>query len=366
MLRVIFINLAIMFGLLVLVELAFGTWFSETHALHQFTKPRDLRITRENPISDTPPMITYTRDVNGFRGLEASVGEIDLITVGGSTTDQRFLDDRATYQAQLKRLFGADGRDIVIANAGIDGQTSFGHIQNFAAWFDRIDGLKARYILYLVGINDGLILSERNAYDTLEPQSLRLRVQLFIREKSALYQMYLIFRNAVLAPEINHVFDQVNFATAPPFAIQPLRADDALRQPREQRALTALTERIETLATLTRAMGAEPIFVTQRSTAWTRREGKIVGVAGIAPGFHSPLVAQLGPLNGVDIYLIERAVADSILTGCDAAQAICFDLMAELDFDLAADYYDELHTNAAGAAKIAAYLYDKLSNLEGF
>ncbi len=366
MLKTILINLLVLLGVVVILELAFGTWFSDVHALHQFTKPRDLRIERDNPVSDTPATIVYSRDENGFRGLETDVGNIDIITVGGSTTDQRFLDDSQTYQASLNALFAQDGTPVSIANAGIDGQTTFGHIENFGSWFNLIGGLKTRYILFYVGINDALILAENKTFDVLEAQSERLKLQLFIREKSALYQLYLITKQAYLTPEIAHSFERVNLAIDPPFADTAKLAPEVLSNAETRNALAELTARIEDLSELTRAIGAEPIFVTQRSTAWTRQDGKVLGVTNIEPGFQSTLVNRYGPLNGIDIYDIERGVADAILGGCKASDAICFDLMAELEFDLETDFYDELHTTAAGSEKIAGYMHDKLKGLDGF
>lgn len=366
MLRTIFINILVLFGFVVILELVFGTWFSDVHALHQFTKPRDLRIERDNPIADSPATIIYTRDENGFRGLETDVSDIDIITVGGSTTDQRFLDDSQTYQASLTSLFAKDGTPVSIANAGIDGQTTFGHIENFASWFNLIDGLKPRYILFYVGINDALTLAKNQTFDVLEAESDRLKLQLFIREKSALYQVYLIVKQTYLTPEIAHSFTRVNLATNPPFADTAKRDPGTLDTAESRDALAALTARIEELSNLTRAMGATPIFVTQRSTAWTRQDDKVLGVVNIEPGFQSTLVDRYGALNGIDIYDIERSVADAILSGCDASGAICFDLMDDLDFDLETDFYDELHTTAEGSAKIAGYLHDKLIRIDGF
>jgi lysophospholipase L1-like esterase len=364
--RVILINLLILMGFLVVLELVFGTWFSDVHALHQFTKPRDLVIERANPVSDTLAVITYTRDANGFRGLDGEVSDIDVLTVGGSTTDQRFLDDSQTWQAALRGRFAEAGHPVSVANAGIDGQTTYGHIENFSSWFNLIDGLNARYVLFYVGINDALILAENRAFDTLEATSPRLKLQLFIREKSALYQLYLIAKRTWLTPEISHSFEKVNFATQPPFATSPKLSQEVLQSAETRSALAALTGRVEELARLSREMGAEPIFVTQRSTAWTRDSGQILGVENIDPGFHSTLVARFGPLNGIDIYRIERGVADAVLAGCQGAGATCFDLMRDLEFDLDQDFYDELHTTASGSEKIAGYLFDRLNGLEGF
>ncbi|MEB8386842.1 hypothetical protein OO012_06345 [Rhodobacteraceae bacterium KMM 6894] len=366
MLRVIAINLIVFAVLILALELIFGTWFSKTHALHQFTKPRNIALERPNPLGGEPAIVRYTRDANGFRGLDGNVGQIDILTVGGSTTDQRFLDDNATFQAQLQALFAQQGREVAIANAGIDGQSTFGHIANFDAWFSRIDGLHARYILFYVGINDALILSEKPEFDGLESAGRLRRIQLFIREKSAFYQLYLIAKQVLRPQQQNHHISQNNFAIAPPLATQGTLATDALQTPEITRALNILSANITTLADLSRDMGAVPIFVTQRSTAWAWQDGQLVGITDIVPGFLNRYTQRFGQINGIDIHQIERSIADRILTACQDAGALCFDLMGEVDFDLARDFYDEVHNTPQGAGIVARYLHDRLSAVDGF
>ncbi len=368
MLRLISINLIIFACLLIGLELVFGTWFSSAHALHQFTKPRNIALERPNPLGDVPSVIHYTRDANGFRGLSGAVSEIDLLTVGGSTTDQRYLDDAATFQARLATRFADEGRQIIIANAGIDGQSTFGHIANFEAWFNRIEGLSPRYILYYVGINDTLILSSKPEFDAIEASGRLRRIQLFIRDKSALYQLYLIGKQALRPSEEGHQLSHANFALpGASLTDTPTLMPGALEEDTEViRALETLGANIGTLAQLSRDIGAMPIFVTQRSAAWTQQDAKVMGIQHISPGFLNRYTARFGPINGVDLHTIESRIADTILTACEAAEAACFDLMREVSFDLARDFYDEIHNTALGAEVIAAYLQRKLSALDGF
>lgn len=171
MIRIVPINLGIMAVLLIALELVFGTWFSGGHALYQFTQMRNRVIVRDNPLPGGGDTITYTRDEYGFRGLQGPVSDIDLVTVGGTTTDQRWIDDSETFQTALGGMFDAAGQRVSIVNAGIDGQSSFGHIQNFPSWFSRIPGLHPTYILYYVGINDILKMSSMDMYDTVARDS---------------------------------------------------------------------------------------------------------------------------------------------------------------------------------------------------
>ncbi|WP_137111385.1 SGNH/GDSL hydrolase family protein [Rhodobacter sp. SY28-1] len=358
LLRLLAINFGILLVLVIGLELIFGSWFSKVHALHQFTMPRDWVITGPNLLSGEPAETTYSRDSNGFRGLNGDIGAIDIITVGGSTTDQRFLDDSQTYQAELIRLLNAAGHSAVIANAGIDGQSTFGHIHNFDSWFNRVDGLKTRYFLYYIGINDLVRIAQTDSYDALEAKGWKLRAKLYIREKSAFYQMYRMFKSMYLDHGLGHSINRTNIADAPPFATKPLLGQ--IETPEVRQAIVDLRARVRELNKLTVAFGAKAIFVTQRSAAWRRSAGDVVGVESVSGGFESELVGQFGPMNGVDIYRIERLVADGIMAECTAVGAVCFDLMEDVDFDPTRDFYDSIHTNASGSAVIAKYLSEKL------
>ena len=91
--------------------------------------------------------VRYTRDKHGLRGNYGNPSEIDFLTLGGSTTDQRNLSDDSTWQSILSHKLKCDGLNSRWANAGIDGQSTYGHIQNFDWWFSTIPNIKSRYII---------------------------------------------------------------------------------------------------------------------------------------------------------------------------------------------------------------------------
>lgn len=364
-LKVVGVNIAILLVGLVVVELFFGTWFSQTHALYQFTKPRNVNLDQPNALPVGRPRIRYVRDGFGFRGLDAKVSEIDIITVGGSTTDQRLLDEEETYQSEMKRLAMKDGKRLVIANAGIDGQTTIGHIHNFSSWFNSISGLKAKYILFYIGINDLLRLDNDvdEVHDATAPQSPLLRLQLWVRDKSVIYQSYLIVKRGFSKENHRVALDASNFAIGDGLVEKGVL---------DQKVLTVLNEkteplvgRVAKLAALSREMNAKPIFVTQRSNRWDRRDRRIFGKPSYKPDYHERAFKSLGAINGVDIHNIERMVADAVLRGCRRETAICIDLFDEVEFDNKADFYDTIHTTASGSRKIGEYLYKRLGPLLG-
>jgi hypothetical protein len=356
-LKILAVNVLILAIGLVVIELIFGSWFKNTHALHQFTKPRNISLVNKNPLGGEPERIRYTRDQNGFRGLDGPLDKVDIITVGGSTTDQRYIDDGLIYEQELKRLFAADGRRLVIANAGIDGQSTIGHIQNFPSWFERVPGLKARYVLFYIGINDLMRSAPDAIYDKVEADTKRLRLQLYIREKSVFYQLYLIQKYYFQPVPYFHGSGSEYIANGQSLVTEPAVTD--YRTPELLASVKAMEQRIRELDALTRKFGARPIFVTQRSARWDRKDGKVLGIPRYAPPNANEFEA-FGRVNGVDIFNIERIFAEATMATCRSLQAICVNLMDEIEFKLDRDFYDPVHTNAAGSKVIGQFLYRQL------
>ena len=67
--------------------------------------------------------ILYKRDQFGLRGRNKSLKKIDILTVGGSTTDERFVNEKETWSEQLEYLINnyTKSNKIDVVNAGIDG-----------------------------------------------------------------------------------------------------------------------------------------------------------------------------------------------------------------------------------------------------
>ena len=114
---------------------------------------RDVELTTDvSYIYDTGGnKISYRRDRYGLRGNYGSLNKIDILTLGGSATDQRAITEGATWQDILRREFSNRGKAVDIANGGVDGQSTYGHIKNFDWWFPSLLNLKVRYFLFYIG-----------------------------------------------------------------------------------------------------------------------------------------------------------------------------------------------------------------------
>ncbi len=101
------------------------------------------------------PYADYMRDEFGLRDDCSETSNIEILTVGGSTTDQRYVPYEATFQAVLQdRMRSQDKKFGCVTNSGVDGHSTWGHIFAFEQWFPLIPDLKPQFVLLYIGIND--------------------------------------------------------------------------------------------------------------------------------------------------------------------------------------------------------------------
>lgn len=363
--KILAFNLAILALGLVLLELLFGSWFTEASTLYRFIKPRNVSKTYEHTFPGQPSPSSYTIDSHGFRGLDKGLENIFILTVGGSTTDQKYIDDDFTFEELLQKRFEEDGRDVDVVSAGIDGQSTYGHLKNFPYWFSKLPGFKPRYILYYAGVNDFYILDELPKFDEMEKTggSARLkRLWRYVKEKSALYASWRIIASLISPPDVAHFRGD----SPKPWSKESWTTQTNLSSYRTalvEKSLDQLGRRITSLAEATRKIGAEPIFVTQRSVNWIEREGRIWGLKAIGHRRHADALEGLGKLTGVDWYWLERLQASTIMEACRKARAVCIDLARDIKIDHVKDFYDPIHTTPSGSRRIAEFLYSHLKDL---
>lgn len=160
--RVAGINLGLVLLVLLAAELIFGSWlFGPSYG--------DLKLPRNTvryfDVSTMYPggsIVVYRRDRHGLRGAHDDPSRIDILAIGGSTTNELYISEGETWPDRLAENFRRAGRPLTVVNAGVDGQSTVGPIRNFDIWFPLIPNLKARYILAYVGIND-MALAEQGA-----------------------------------------------------------------------------------------------------------------------------------------------------------------------------------------------------------
>ena len=152
--RTVAINLGMILFVLFAAEVVFGGWvFGPNYGSLIIPKDFQRRFDTANLYAGGG-IIYYKRDGYGLRGEYDDPSKIDILALGGSTTNERFIDESQTWTAVLGQEFRRHGQEVVVVNAGVGGQSTIGHIKNFELWFPMIPDLKARYVLVYVGIND--------------------------------------------------------------------------------------------------------------------------------------------------------------------------------------------------------------------
>jgi hypothetical protein len=348
--KIALVNLAVFAALAVVVELFFGNWLRplDVDDLKRFSIPVDMR--QEFDVAGLYPGGTtavYHRDRYGLRGEYRDLAEIDVLTVGGSTTDQRFLDEAATWQAVAARRLAELGTRATVVNAGVDGQSMTGHKFDFDNWFPLLPGLRPRVVLFYVGINDVLKRPDRGEYDgALDASSWRV--------KSALWQFARVVRGNLRARSANVVHG------AKPQLDESAFTDQGLLAAPQREALAAeiqarFTRDAAELASRARAIGARPVFVTQSAFAWNAGAGPVRGL-------RDELHVHGTTMNYADVSFLHQRMNAALLDWCRRTAVECFDAASEVEL-ARSDYYDFVHTDPRGAARIGHYVAERLAPL---
>jgi|TARA_B100000959_G_C14906369_1_gene593161 hypothetical protein len=349
--RTLRINLSLIVLIAIVTELIFGGWIGTNYGLLIIPKNFYRKFDVSHLYDNNGEAIYYKRDKHGLRGEYGAPSKIDILTIGGSTTDELFIDEGKTWSDTIARFFAMENKKITVANAGVGGQTTVGHSIIFEQWFPIIPDMKVRYVLAYIGINDIALLD-----DTLDDiqyldsiQEENKKVKQYLLNNSALYTLLRNLRGMVRARSANLIHNEENWDgsqwTEPPK--QP-DIDKFIRN--HAPALNAYGVRIKHLAQIIHNFGAKPIFVTQNNGKYRIRKGKVY----LAP-------RKDGTLNYTD-YIMMAAMARVTMKTCQVIDAICIDIANELFF-VDGDHYDGIHTTPTGSEKIGRYLHSKLKDI---
>lgn len=331
-------NAVFVVAALILAEIIFGTWFFGSN-FRFLTIPRNIEIRHDlREIRPGGGIAVYRKDGYGLRGSYGTPSEIDMLVVGGSTTNELYVGEGETWVDVLARGLRRHGKPLRLANAGIDGHSTVGHMRSFEAWFPEIPGLRPKFVLFYVGINDSQ-LEYQEAFDKFEDPKMSARLTRYMKNNSALYNLVRILRGWLRASRANVVYRH----TRPP--LKPILTSVQADKQKHVAALAAYAGRLRRLAEDVRRIGAVPIFVTQQR-----------GGAFVIDG-----VTQAIDLESVRWQAVQRLYNETLMSTCRAMRAICVDLASMIKFE-PEDFSDLLHTTASGSRKIGELLADRLKD----
>ena len=364
---IILINICILIVFLTLLELFLGNWIFK-NKINQLNIPKNITTAYKlNKLYDfKDDKIYYSRDKWGFRGKYDDLSNIDILTIGGSTTDQRYISDGYTFQDVIEREFSKENKKISIVNAGIDGQSTYGHIKNFDLWFNYIPDLNVNFYLFYIGINDFYI--EENAYfDDLYGDGKNIdfiqKVKNKIKKNSVIYYLYRNIEGILLSYELGiaHNAGHSNLDPKTNLRVKFSKSDFTNKKVFKNynfvnNRVKDYEKRVEILISKVKKLKSKAIFVTQSSRRfWYEKNNQIYGQKNIS---HQNL-----NYTGVDYYHMSRKFNNKLREICLRNNIIFIDLDEELDFDIEDDFYDQSHHNDKGAEKIGLFLFSHLKKL---
>ncbi|QHI37251.1 hypothetical protein IMCC3317_26290 [Kordia antarctica] len=355
-LKIILINISFLLIGILLIELIFGGWFNNSNQLSNLGIIRDAKFQFDvSHLYDTKnPTITYSRDKFGLRGISSfnQPEKINILTVGGSTTDQRYIDDSKTWQEVLEKAYKTNNEEVYISNAGVDGQSTYGHLKSFELWFSKIEKLQPEIIIFYVGINDFYRISSDSEYDNIQQLENR-GLKSHIKDKSVIYNVYRKLKGIQKAKKHEVGHHKIDFSTIN--YTKESVIDEKLIDLYSIKNLEAFKSRLNKLIAYSEKMGAIPIFITQPAFTYKIRNGEVFGIEEVK------YLEEKYAYNGVGYYKLLNKLNEVIREVSEPVLVI--DITNDEDWK-AEDFYDYYHMSEVGAEKLGNKIYEKLHQIE--
>ena len=145
--KIVFTNFLIVIFFIILIELFFGYWFEKYNFGPYMREHRMKNQPTTFKYEGKIYTYNYKRNYYGFRGEDVEPSNIDAVIMGGSDIDERYKPDEFTITEYLNKLLKENYYDLKILNAGIEGQTTRGHLYNLLHWFPKIPNFKPKYYI---------------------------------------------------------------------------------------------------------------------------------------------------------------------------------------------------------------------------
>lgn len=296
--------------------------------------------------------ILNTRNSAGFRGPEIPIlfnEYLSIITVGGSTTECRFLSDNRTWPFLVGQLLQNDFRNVWVNNAGMDGHSSFGHQVLLQ---DHLVKVKPKVILFLIGIND-VENDQPTFHDKLNTKGAFPSLKHYLYNNSEVLNVVINLFRGWKAQKHNNTTQQFH----PPDKNKTLSIPDSViakRLARQSEYLPAFQQRIIQLIDTCKTYGIDPIMITQPDLygygvdSVTKAD---LAIAKIEDGMNGKLMWQL-----LEVYNSKtKQIGDS-------KNVAVIDLAHEMPKN-SWYYYDHSHFTNEGALKVAEIVALKLKSI---
>ena len=289
--------------------------------------------------------IYYERDEFGLRDNCTSAESVDILTIGGSTTDQRYVAFESTYQYVLQSsLTSYFGKTFCVSNAGVDGHSTYGHITSFEEWFPLIPKLRPKLVLLYIGVNDvNFNRSGPNiGYDIKFSRGFKKWANQFkviqtLRPLSKTVKEIINRTHLVYEGHHPRSYTEKDYITESLNGLTPAKSKENSR---------LFRERLKILVAYVRKMGASPVCVTQPHLFVKVINGQKRGVSGVLGDGYS----------GLDYDYSIKQMNEMMFETCGVENTIdLYNAVFETDH-----FYDGAHTTKKGSEFVGKLLFEEL------
>lgn len=292
--------------------------------------------------------VDYLRNEYGLRDKCREPSEINILTIGGSTTDQRYVAYESTYQAVLEKILinKIDGFGCV-SNAGVDGHSTLGHIFSFQHWFKLIPNLKPKFIILYIGINDAnfLDISAPYSFSNINKQK---KIKDFLKSFEVVRELlpiYNFIRQSSEKDTLAYSRHEKRPYNTGDYTLEVMnRKTQALSYNNSQ----AFKSRLKTILDEIKDLGSTAICVTQPHRYILKKDGEILSVQNV-----------IGEnFSGIDFDYSIRQLNKVIFELCGDDNTL--DLYNHKF--LSSHFYDGVHTTDLGSIEIGKKIAEYIIN----
>jgi lysophospholipase L1-like esterase len=306
-------------------------------------------IHHERGLGKLDKVVVQQRNSLGFRGPEPPADfarDLTVVTVGGSTTECFDLAEDKTWPHVLGVDLQRHFNHLWLNNAGLSGNSTFGH---YILIQDYLVKLRPKVVVFLVGINDVGLRSERDFDERIHEVNFRslertLASAAVHSELAAaalnLYRFY--FPKSTM---INNQNDpkEIDLKKLPHFDVSD-QARAALLKDHRDHYLKPYKQRLERLITICREHHIVPVLLTQPVLY-----GNIVDPTTGVDLSHRFVAKDMDGATAWEVLELYNDVTRQV--GREQGVPV-IDLAREMPKD-SRYYFDLMHYTNAGAAKIA-------------
>lgn len=327
--KVAIYNLIIFFVFILIGEIIFGDWFKGKKLGLHMRGHINASVNVETEIQGIKKDFIFFRNSSGFRNYEIDNNKIDIVFVGGSTTIQSYLPYEETIVGILNQYFKND--DILIANAGLEGKTTYGYLCDFKFWFNKLKNLNPKYYVFYTGLNDAWNTQNSNKLKcdgiTSRQGKLNKISDYLINTSFILSRLKIIKHEIFREKKIFSVSTNQNRK----FISYDEAKEISLSITVDNQVLNIYKQNLKNLKKIIENKKIKPIFITQVSSE----------------GIKSPYLFHINEITKK--FAIDN---DYKLIRLDE----------EINID-SSGFYDSHHTNFKGSKIIADYLFKKIKSI---